>query len=62
MADIDIVPKSRSRVWLWVVLAIAVIALLIWFVSGRRTVAGTASIDLEHSPWHLASGASLTVV
>lgn len=36
MADIDIVPKHRSRAWLWVILAIIVIA-IIWFAlaSGR---------------------------
>ncbi len=30
MADIDIVPKHRSRTWLWIVLAIIIIA-IIWF-------------------------------
>jgi hypothetical protein len=35
MADIDVVPKHRSNLWLWIVLAIIVIALIIWAVAGR---------------------------
>jgi hypothetical protein len=34
MADIDIVPKHRSRTWLWVLLAIVLIALFAWMVMG----------------------------
>ena len=34
MADIDVVPKHRSNVWLWVVLAIVVIVCLIWAFAG----------------------------
>jgi hypothetical protein len=34
MADIDVVPKHRNYVWLWIVLAIIVIALLIWAFRG----------------------------
>jgi len=42
MADIDVVPKSRSNVWLWVVLAIiAVVAL--WFLFGRNGTNRTTS-------------------
>jgi len=42
MADIDVVPRSRSNVWLWVVLAIiAVVAL--WFLFGRNQTARTSS-------------------
>ncbi len=35
MADIDVVPKHRSNVWLWIVLAIIVLALIIWAIAGR---------------------------
>lgn len=35
MADIDVVPKKRSRLWLWIIAAI-IIALIIWAI-----VAGT---------------------
>ena len=31
MADIDIVPKRRTNVWVWLIVA-AVIALLLWMV------------------------------
>jgi len=35
MAEIDLVPKHRSRVWPWVVLVIAIIiALIIWAFAG----------------------------
>jgi len=39
MADIDVVPKQQSYTWLWVVLAIIVIALLIWAFAGRTQAA-----------------------
>jgi bacteriorhodopsin len=34
MADIDIVPKRRTSTWLWVVLAIIVVALIAWMIMG----------------------------
>ncbi len=34
MADIDIVPKHRSNLnWLWIVIAIAIIAFLVWRIA-----------------------------
>ena len=36
MADIDVVPKRRTSVWLWVILAIVVIAIL-WVAMGSRS-------------------------
>lgn len=35
MAEIDVVPKHRSYTWLWVVLAIVIVAVLIWAFTGR---------------------------
>ncbi len=35
MADIDVVPKHRSYTWLWIVIAIVVLALIIWALAGR---------------------------
>jgi len=49
MANIDVVPKQRSHAWLWIVLAIIVIAAVIWAIGGRRTAA-----QLHASPSHLA--------
>jgi len=46
MADIDVVPKSRSNVWLWVILAIIVIAAA-WFFFGRN---GTGRATWQISP------------
>jgi hypothetical protein len=37
MADIDVVPKHRNYVWLWIVLAILVIAILFWALRGTGT-------------------------
>ncbi len=37
MADIDVVPKHRSNVWLWIVLAIIVIAVIFWAFRGAGT-------------------------
>ena len=34
MADIDIVPRMRSSTWLWVVLALIVLAVIFWLVAG----------------------------
>ena len=33
MADIDIVPKERSYTWLWVVLALVILAVVWYMVS-----------------------------
>lgn len=40
MADIDIVPKERSYTWLWIVLALVILAVL-WYA-----LAGGGSQDL----------------
>jgi hypothetical protein len=40
MTDIDIVPKHRSRTWLWVLLAIVVLAVL-WLMMSRGTTPTT---------------------
>jgi len=36
MADIDVVPKRGTKTWVWIVLALVVIAIL-WMVLGRRS-------------------------
>jgi bacteriorhodopsin len=51
MADIDIVHKKRTSVWLWVVLAIVVLAVIVWWLatSGQPQ---TLTEWLERSaPW-----------
>jgi len=40
MADIDVVPKRRSGLWLWIVLAI-VVAVILWMVLANRTAPRT---------------------
>lgn len=39
MADIDVVPKHHSNLWLWIVLAIVVLAILFWAFAGRTHAA-----------------------
>lgn len=34
MADIDIVPKRRSYLWLWIVLALVILAVLWYALAG----------------------------
>jgi hypothetical protein len=56
MADIDIVPKQRSNVWIWVVLAIVVV-LALYFLLGRGTHSTTTGA-LHQQPQPVASIAS----
>jgi bacteriorhodopsin len=47
MADIDIVPKKRSATWVWVLLAVVVLAVIIWMLMGRapsRTTRGDTTV------------------
>jgi hypothetical protein len=43
MADIDVVPKHHSNMWLWIVLAIVVVAILFWAFAGRTHAAARLS-------------------
>jgi bacteriorhodopsin len=36
MAEIDVVPKSRSNIWLWIIVALIVVAIL-WVVMSRMS-------------------------
>ncbi len=47
MADIDVVPKHRSLTWLWLVIAIIVVALIIWAIAAHSHSA--ASIEQIHN-------------
>jgi hypothetical protein len=51
MADIDIVPKQRSYLWLWILLALVILAVLWYaFAGGTDEVVpqGTLQPALEH--------------
>jgi hypothetical protein len=37
MADIDIVPKHRSYLWLWIVIALIILAVLWYVLAGNGT-------------------------
>lgn len=47
MADIDIVPKHRSNMWLWIVIALVIVAAL-WFALGNR--GRSARVGLLETP------------
>lgn len=38
MAEIRVQPKPRSLVWLWVLLALAVVALVAWYLTRQGLV------------------------
>jgi len=49
MADIDVVPKRGTKTWVWIALALVIIAIL-WMVLGRRSAATSGRIhDREHT-------------
>ncbi len=45
MADIDIVPKHRSYVWLWIIIAIIIVA-IVWFLVSRSGTSGAPGVGL----------------
>jgi IS1 family transposase len=51
MADIDVVPKHRSNVWLWIVLAVIAVAVVAWALSARSPSTGQL---FQAEPEHLA--------
>jgi hypothetical protein len=60
MADIDVVHKERSSyTWvIWVVIALAILALL-WFMLGGNTGATGAGTGTAPATFHLESGKDL---
>ena len=46
MADIDVVPKRRTSMWLWVILAIVIIAIL-WVAMGSRSAAPRSGQNID---------------
>ena len=48
MADIDIVPKNRSRTWIWALLVVAVVLLILCLVMSSGSAPRTGV--LEHFP------------
>lgn len=54
MADIDIVPKQRSYTWLWIVLALVILAVLWWAFAGGDEVTTSPSGALRPAVDHVA--------
>ncbi len=49
MADIDIVPKHRSNMWLWIVIALVIVAVL-WFALGNHSRPARVGLLEAHPP------------
>jgi len=49
MADIDVVPKGRTNVWIWIVLAIVVIAVL-WWAFGHSSAPARTGLYVPSLP------------
>lgn len=50
MADIDIVQKKGSSIWLWVILIVVALALLFWFMSPGDTTPSALLQPVGHAP------------
>ena len=50
MADIDVVPKRSSSTIVWVLVALAVLALLLWFLFGWDTTTSPNTIGSIWQP------------
>jgi hypothetical protein len=47
MADIDIVPKHRSYLWLWIVLALVILAVLWFALTGGNRPARVGALSTD---------------
>lgn len=62
MADINVVPKKRTSVWVWIMVAI-VVALIVWAImSGTTTPTQPVGWLDQGSPHLFAEGAGIDVV
>ena len=44
MADIDVVPRRRTNIWLWIIVALIVIGVLWWALAGGHGSNATSSL------------------
>ena len=49
MADIDVVPKRRTSMWVWIILAIVIVAIL-WIALGNRPATTRTGRVIDGSP------------
>jgi len=45
MADIDIVPKRRTGSWVWILVAVVVLALILWMMMSRGNAGRSGALD-----------------
>jgi len=55
MADIDVVPKRGTKLWVWIVIALAIIVIL-WMMLGRDSSPATGRMN---DGWHPGLAATL---
>jgi hypothetical protein len=61
MADIDVVPKRSSHLWMWIIFAIVLLA-IIWAVAGaRRSTTNSPQGQLQEPQLQRAPVALLAV-
>jgi multisubunit Na+/H+ antiporter MnhB subunit len=61
MADIDVVPKRSSSALIWVLVALAVLALLVWFLFGFDTTTNPNTIGSTWQPSEVEMVTNVTI-
>lgn len=56
MADIDIVQKKGSSIWLWVILIVVALALLFWFMTPGDTTPTAQLLPASPAGAHATAG------
>jgi hypothetical protein len=74
MADIHVVPKGRSNMWLWIIAIVVVVGLLTWWLgrsSGARSTTRSVPMHLHaaqsmardgHTGGEVFSGRRFTII
>ncbi len=50
MAQIRIEPRRSRLVWLWVIIALIIIAVIIWFIAGRPGTGRAGRLQPANAP------------
>ena len=64
MADIDVVPKRRTNAWVWILLALVILAVLMMLLIAGRADGSTTvqQLDLTISPLPRGPATTLLLV
>jgi len=61
MADIDVVPKRSSHLWMWIIIAIVLLA-IIWAVTGSRRASNNSPQGQLQNPQHQSAPVALVAL